>query len=343
MSATASLRRRELLLEDLTGLAAVNAIDRLRELELRPAVEGCETGDADQHGLVVAQEPSADSPVRRAQLITLVVGQHPDNQPVSRHRQLRPSPLPSPGGRNGNRADPETNLKAASQLAATEPMVDDGEDRQQLPSLSPGEGSSTASPTEADPPAGSLDIDALHPPAGVAHGTERPEHGREGRTRLEHSWPTRRRAVRAAGALVLIAAGSLVAIIGAVAGLHEARYPRPDGLVTPPRPTAVTKRPTQPTRASQARKHVARHRPARRRNSPPRHPRQLTAADARPPEPHPVARGFHAAPSNSALPAVASPAPAHPETRSPAAVRSSSRAPALPPSPTGSLPGPPPT
>lgn len=104
MSATASLRRREIRLEDLTGLDAVGAIARLRELELRPAVEPCDTDRPEQHGLVLGHEPSADSSVRRTQLITLLVGQHAD---VEQHRPMRSRALASAGQRRGNAVGPD--------------------------------------------------------------------------------------------------------------------------------------------------------------------------------------------------------------------------------------------
>ena len=88
MSPTVSPRRREVVLEDLTGLPAASAISRLRELELRPAVEACDTERADQHGRVLAHEPCGESTVRRAQLITLLVGQHCDG----RHHAKLPQP-----------------------------------------------------------------------------------------------------------------------------------------------------------------------------------------------------------------------------------------------------------
>jgi hypothetical protein len=68
-------RQRELELEDLVGLPAMEAIDRLRAAELRPAVEPCETADAGRHGTVIAHDPGCGRAVRRSQLIKLLVGQ----------------------------------------------------------------------------------------------------------------------------------------------------------------------------------------------------------------------------------------------------------------------------
>src|ERR1700730_18371617 len=68
-------RRREAPLADLTGLAAADAIDQLRALELRPAVEPCEVELVSQHGVVVAHDPPEGRPIRRAQVVTLLVGQ----------------------------------------------------------------------------------------------------------------------------------------------------------------------------------------------------------------------------------------------------------------------------
>src|SRR5690348_16045908 len=72
--ASAAVRRRTHELEPLTGLAAIDAIARLRSRELRPAVESCE-GGPEQHGVVVAQEPAAGAEVARGQLVTLIVAE----------------------------------------------------------------------------------------------------------------------------------------------------------------------------------------------------------------------------------------------------------------------------
>jgi hypothetical protein len=67
--------RREIELEDLCGLPAVAAVDRLRAAELRPAVEPVDTQDSAQRGRVIDHAPGAHSRVRRGQLITLLIGQ----------------------------------------------------------------------------------------------------------------------------------------------------------------------------------------------------------------------------------------------------------------------------
>jgi hypothetical protein len=71
-----AVRRRTRELEPLAGLSAISAVGRLRELELRPAVEPCESGPSD-HGLVVAHEPDAGTQLARGQIVTLFVGEHP--------------------------------------------------------------------------------------------------------------------------------------------------------------------------------------------------------------------------------------------------------------------------
>ena len=73
-TASASVRRRVRELETLTGLTAIEAIARLRALELRPAVEPCDAG-LDDRGLVLAQEPEAGVEMTRGQLVTLIVGE----------------------------------------------------------------------------------------------------------------------------------------------------------------------------------------------------------------------------------------------------------------------------
>jgi hypothetical protein len=69
--------RRETRLQDLCGLAAKVAIGQLRALELRPAIEPHDTADPDAHGRVVAHDPAAGEPVRRGQLVTLLIGHTP--------------------------------------------------------------------------------------------------------------------------------------------------------------------------------------------------------------------------------------------------------------------------
>lgn len=73
-SASASVGRRVRELETLTGLTAIDAIARVRALELRPAVEPCDASP-DDNGLVLAQEPESGVTVTRGQLITLIVGE----------------------------------------------------------------------------------------------------------------------------------------------------------------------------------------------------------------------------------------------------------------------------
>ena len=84
---TAATARREIDLEDLSGLPATTAIDRLRARELRPAIEPVEVTDPADHGRVVDHMPHANAAVRRGQLITLLIGQA--NHP--------PDPAPSAG------------------------------------------------------------------------------------------------------------------------------------------------------------------------------------------------------------------------------------------------------
>jgi hypothetical protein len=73
-SASTSFGRRIRELETLTGLTAIDAIARVRALELRPAVEPCDASP-DDHGVVLAQEPESGVKVTRGQLITLIVGE----------------------------------------------------------------------------------------------------------------------------------------------------------------------------------------------------------------------------------------------------------------------------
>jgi hypothetical protein len=89
-SASAVGRRRTRELEPLVGLSAIDAIARLRALELRPAVEPCEGGPED-HGLVLAQEPVAGIDVARGQLVTLIVGEQHTRCGDTAHRDAAAS------------------------------------------------------------------------------------------------------------------------------------------------------------------------------------------------------------------------------------------------------------
>jgi hypothetical protein len=318
----------------------VKAITRLRELELRPAVEGCETDQAEQHGRVLAQEPCADSAVRRAQLVTLVVGQHPEIQPVSRHRRSHQSPLPSRGGSNQKRGDLATEVRSASSLAAVEVVDDDREGQLDQPIASPDPASVTVSLANAVHVGAAPGRGLFHPSGGVGPGAARSESRRDRQPRVARRRSTRRRSVPAAGALALLAAGLLVTTIVSVIGLHEVREPRPEDQVAPTR-SAPAQRRKNHTRTAEAHGRVVRRRPARRK-TPLQRARRLRGKDAGSSQPRPAARRPRTEPSSSALPAVASSPPAQPRTGSPAAI-GSPRARALPPSPTGSLPGPPPT
>jgi hypothetical protein len=104
-------RRREIELDDLTGLCAAEAIDRLRALELRPAVEAWDVEDRSEHGVVVAHDPPKSSQVRRSELITLLVGQHA---------------VPAPTGRDGSElSDTPSRAEVRSSVpTVSTPFVD---------------------------------------------------------------------------------------------------------------------------------------------------------------------------------------------------------------------------
>ncbi len=57
-------------------MAAPEAIERLRERELRPAIEPDEVDDPARHACVLDQHPPAGERVRHGQLVMLIVGQH---------------------------------------------------------------------------------------------------------------------------------------------------------------------------------------------------------------------------------------------------------------------------
>lgn len=59
---------------NLVGQPAVAAIDRLRATGPNPAVEHQPTDAADQHGLVLAQEPSAEAEVARGATLAVWIG-----------------------------------------------------------------------------------------------------------------------------------------------------------------------------------------------------------------------------------------------------------------------------
>lgn len=87
--------RRETRLQDLSGLGAQTAIGQLRDLELRPAIEPHDTTDPTAHGRVIAHDPPAGEPVRRGQLITLLIGHAPDPPARSDPPAQRPDAHPA--------------------------------------------------------------------------------------------------------------------------------------------------------------------------------------------------------------------------------------------------------
>lgn len=94
-TATIPARRRTRQLEPLTRLSAIDAIARVRDLELRPAVEPCDGGPGD-HGLVLAQDPAAGSEVSRGQLVTLLIGDCAAAASAAAGRHTPPAPRRAP-------------------------------------------------------------------------------------------------------------------------------------------------------------------------------------------------------------------------------------------------------
>src|SRR5689334_12293787 len=59
---------------NVVGQTAVAAIDQLRATGLNPAVEHQRTEATEQHGVVLAQEPSADAEVSRGATLAVWIG-----------------------------------------------------------------------------------------------------------------------------------------------------------------------------------------------------------------------------------------------------------------------------
>jgi hypothetical protein len=327
VSATATLRRREVVLDDLTGLAAISAIARLRELELRPAVEPCDTDRLEQHGFVVAHDPSADCQVRRAQVITLLVGQHveagahpppaledPALTTVDAHRSaemVRP-------------ARPTAPFEALG-VATTESVV--------RPRPTPPV-SAAPIPHVAEPRTSALDHDVpIDPPdEQTLHIASHQE--REGRLQSTRRRHPRRRLLASASLCLSLAATALLMDLRAVDGpAANASHP-----AAPPSrsasPTHLKVEPALPSRAPVLSRIPKRRAPVRTTHD------HAAPAVARG---HPVAAKRERAPVSPKEPTRVVPASAETHAPDVSAGASPTPSPALPPSPTGDLPGPPPT
>ncbi len=227
---TAATARREIDLEDLSGLPATTAIDRLRARELRPAIEPVEVTDPADHGRVVDHMPHANAAVRRGQLITLLIGQA--NHP--------PDPAPSAG---------ESQTEAAGRPDATlllhEPTV----------TANARELEATAGPTpeiEADDtiPRPPTEPPAPAPPPAHAAGTPSVPPGRhQDPPRRTPTVASTRRAARhtrlARRGLVALAGAAVAVILAVAATLTPAgpgqprRWQAPAARLVPSKPAAA--------------------------------------------------------------------------------------------------------
>ena len=311
---TAATARREIDLEDLSGLPATTAIDRLRARELRPAIEPVEVTDPADHGRVVDHMPHANAAVRRGQLITLLIGQA--NHP--------PDPAPSAG---------ESQPDATGRLDATSSRTS----QPLLPTLA----SSTPPPgrrprSRPTPrPRGRLQSHPRprrHPPTRPAHPPSRP-----GATRIPRDRPlpsprhAERRGTRVWGGGGWSAlAGAAVAVILAVAA------------------TLTPAGPGQPRRSPAPAARLVPSKPAAAPPPAPGTPRRTTAHSTRALSDKPGAQRRHPAPpqapaatSQATSASTVSNSPrARPAVSPPSISARAERQSTPPPSPTGPLPGP---
>ncbi|MGO9958362.1 MAG: PASTA domain-containing protein [Solirubrobacteraceae bacterium] len=329
MAPTATSHRREIELEDLCGLAAPEAIERLRGRELRPAIEPYEVDDPARHACVLEQHPPAGERVRHGQLVTLIVGQH---TPPSAAAEV---PLPAHDAPAVDR-EPElaqratwTGQERSSAMPASAAGVEDESEPQ-------------AVLEEPEPELGVIsagwqpipdDQAPLPPPAGRARGGG--VASRRGRRRQRWVWVL-------AVVLVGLAGLSLVAGQRRAAGSHGVARAvsslRSETSVTSSTTspaTSVTSA-TVPSAAARA----AGPRPARRRRADHHHREQRGAVSALP-----VAAASASTPASAPVapvagaPESAPPAPALTTPRA-AAAPAGSGVVVVPPSATGPLAGP---
>ena len=342
MSATASMRRREVLLEDLTGLAAVNAIARLRELELRPAVEACDTDQPEQHGLVLAHDPTPDSAVRRAQLITLLVGQHAQGEQPPRRPMSGESGV---GRRNGTeptavrpRPKLEPVARSAAGVAAGADIYEPEDEAPQLPDLasrrrelSHREDEQRSMAPELDAPTGAK-VDVLRRTADKDDGPAK-------RIKPGCVEPRRRDLKRAVLLVALLSLG--LVLIATATGLHEiSDAPAKSGVVESHRDPGDATRDRRPRAAPPHRRPPLR--PLLRAKGPEVDVQRHSARDAEARERPAVIDGPDRASANPESPSRASPTPIEMQSAPVNSVTAASAI-VLPPSPMGPLPGPPPT
>jgi hypothetical protein len=343
-SASAAVRPRNRELESLEGLSAIDAIARLRALELRPAVEACESGPED-HGLVLAHEPPACAGVRRGQLVTLLVGERQPGEDASIPTAARAGANCGGPRREAGRAvrtlprPAEMRPLAPPPAALGELGVEEPEAAEEVPCERlwlP-----QAEPVGPDPAAPAAPIQPALPPApgpdvrvdGAALPVEPPvtcnrppDAGSAGRRRRRAR--TRPLAALAAATAVFTGASLSLAAIPLFRAKHPARLHL----------TVASSR-GAPAAARRAHAAVA---PPRGGGAVPRHSRTATSAPASSPAPpaakHPVRSPALAAPSAPAT----SPAPAA-RVAPPAAPPAPPVSQPAPVSPAGPLPGPPPS
>jgi hypothetical protein len=188
---SAATARRQIDLEDLCGLAATLAVERLRACDLRPAIEAVEVAERERHAHVVDQVPQPRSQVRRGQLITLVIGQS-----TAAERVLPPA-LPS-------RAVEHRRERLGIELADA------------LDDLEPGEKQTSEPDVTARPAAPGL------PPAPQEERTDRPPTRSEARKDR-----VRRRRLPRPFAVVFAAAAIAAVVLLANAGHPVRHLPRP--------------------------------------------------------------------------------------------------------------------
>lgn len=310
-TATAPARRRTRELEPLAGLSAIDAIARLRALELRPAIEPCESAPGD-HGLVLAQEPGAGAEVCRGQLITLLIGEHADRAEAVGERPGRCAPP-----RREQAASAHLRPLAARALdtrsESTEAPRPAGERELRRPA-DPARDRALTALVARDPPIEPLPVSSsLREPADDAEA--RDGHGDRAVAREHTASVKRLRSARILIATALLLTAALLLVAPSLVSLEHER----SAARSAPRaaPQQSDPRPASGRRIAGTRPH---------------HPHQAVGS-------HDSSRG---APPAS----VPAPARAHSMSTAPAPVRSYDSAPSAQPdpvSPIGPVPGPPPS
>jgi len=120
----ASAKHGETVAPELAGFPAGRAVAAVRALGLIAAIEGLDTHDTGQHGVVVEQDPPAGTRLSREGIVVLRVGQPADE--LADDERAVPEQSPATVGHDGGEDDTEAwfaTLRPTSDGSVTEPCA----------------------------------------------------------------------------------------------------------------------------------------------------------------------------------------------------------------------------